>query len=146
MRRRAIPLNAAAEKLASCRRELESVERQRAEAEGRRGLRASQRGVLRGPGERAGRGWTQARRKNRRLCRRSWHPLRHEAHRVSDSLAEAKLAAATLGERTTYAERVRDARVRDLETLAAASEARRAALPEQFPPPASDRCSPSSTS
>lgn len=49
-------------------------------------------------------------------------PLRREAHRVSDSLAEAKLAQATLSERTTYAERVRDARVRDLETLAAASE------------------------
>lgn len=55
-------------------------------------------------------------------------PLRREAHRVSDSLAEAKLAQATLSERTTYAERVRDARVRDLETLAAASEEARVAL------------------
>ena len=55
-------------------------------------------------------------------------PLRREAHRVSDSLAEAKLAQATLSERTTYAERVRDARVRDLEALAAASEEARVAL------------------
>ena len=55
-------------------------------------------------------------------------PLRREAHRVSDSLAEAKLAQATLSERTTYAERGRDARVRDLEALAAASEEARVAL------------------
>lgn len=74
-------------------------------------------------------------------------PLRREAHRVSDSLAEAKLAQATLSERTTYAERVRDARVRDLETLAAASEeARVACARRRSPPPASSRCSPSSTS
>ena len=40
---------------------------------------------------------------------------------MSDNLAEAKLSAATLVERTTYAERVRDARARDLESLAAQS-------------------------
>ena len=48
-------------------------------------------------------------------------PLRREAHRTSDALSEAKLAAATLVERVTYAERVRDARARDLESLAVAS-------------------------
>ncbi len=49
-------------------------------------------------------------------------PLRREAHKVADQLSEAKLAAATLAERTTYAERVRDARARDLESLARQNE------------------------
>lgn len=55
-------------------------------------------------------------------------PLRREAHRVSDSLAEAKLAAATLAERTTYAERVLEARARDLEALDAQTAEHRAQL------------------
>ena len=54
-------------------------------------------------------------------AQRQLQPIRREAHQVSDNLAEAKLAAATLVERTTSAERVRDARARDLESLAGAS-------------------------
>ena len=120
--------SAAAEKLASCRRESGIRRAPARRGRGRRGVGPSQRGVLRGPGEGAWtRRWMRARRSRRPLSE-ELAPLRREAHRVSDSLAEAKLAQATLSERTTYAERVRDARVRDLETLAAASEEARVAL------------------
>ena len=98
--------SAAAEKLASCRRELESVEARVKELDAA----------------------LNAGKKKQEALTEELAPLRREAHRVSDSLAEAKLAQATLSERTTYAERVRDARVRDLEALAAASEEARVAL------------------
>ena len=119
--------SAAAEKLASCRRELESVERQRAEAEA---AVASARPNVESFEARVKEldAALDAGKKKQEALTEELAPLRREAHRVSDSLAEAKLAQATLSERTTYAERVRDARVRDLETLAAASEEARVAL------------------
>ncbi len=119
--------SAAAEKLASCRRELESVERQRAEAEA---AVASARPNVESFEARVKEldAALDAGKKKQEALSEELAPLRREAHRVSDSLAEAKLAQATLSERTTYAERVRDARVRDLETLAAASEEARVAL------------------
>ena len=119
--------SAAAEKLASCRRELESVERQRAEAEA---AVASARPNVESFEARVKEldAALNAGKKKQEALSEELAPLRREAHRVSDSLAEAKLAQATLSERTTYAERVRDARVRDLETLAAASEEARVAL------------------
>ncbi len=53
-------------------------------------------------------------------------PLREEAARIAEQLAEAKLAAATYAERRTYAERIVVARQRDIETIdAAAVDARR---------------------
>ena len=119
--------SAAAEKLASCRRELESVERQRAEAEA---AVASARPNVESFEARVKEldAALNAGKKKQEALTEELAPLRREAHRVSDSLAEAKLAQATLSERTTYAERVRDARVRDLEALAAASEEARVAL------------------
>ena len=119
--------SAAAEKLASCRRELESVERQRAEAEA---AVASARPNVESFEARVKEldAALNAGKKKQEALSEELAPLRREAHRVSDSLAEAKLAQATLSERTTYAERVRDARVRDLEALAAASEEARVAL------------------
>ena len=119
--------SAAAEKLASCRRELESVERQRAEAEA---AVASARPNVESFEARVKEldAALDAGKKKQEALTEELAPLRREAHRVSDSLAEAKLAQATLSERTTYAERVRDARVRDLEALAAASEEARVAL------------------
>lgn len=119
--------NGAAEKLASCRRELESVERQRAEAEA---AVASARPNVESFEARMAEldaALAEGKKKQEELSE-ELAPLRREAHRTSDSLAEAKLAAATLTERTTYAERVRDARVRDLETLAAATDEARASL------------------
>ena len=119
--------SAAAEKLASCRRELESVARQRAEAEA---AVASARPNVESFEARVKEldAALNAGKKKQEALTEELAPLRREAHRVSDSLAEAKLAQATLSERTTYAERVRDARVRDLEALAAASEEARVAL------------------
>ncbi|MFR1166563.1 MAG: hypothetical protein ACLSDQ_02440 [Adlercreutzia equolifaciens] len=117
--------SAAAEKLASCRRELESVERQRAEAEA---AGASARPNVESFEARvteldaaldAG--------KKKQALSEELAPLRRECHRVSDSLAEAKLAQATLSSAppTPSASAMP---VRDLETLAAASEEARVAL------------------
>ncbi len=54
-------------------------------------------------------------------------PLKQEATRVGEQLAEAKLAAATLVERRTYSERIVVARNRDIEAIdAGVAEARRA--------------------
>lgn len=108
--------DAAGEKLASCRRELEGVERQRAEAEAviskaRPNVESFEAEIAEATEK-----LEEAKRRQVELSE-ELAPLRREAHRVSDSLAEAKLAAATLAERTTYAERVLEARARDLEAL-----------------------------
>lgn len=119
--------NAAAEKLAACRRELEAIERQRAEAEA--AVATARPNVESFEARMAELDEALAAGKAKQeAIQEELAPLRREAHRISDSLSEAKLASATLSERTTYAERVRDARARDLETLAAASEEARAAL------------------
>ncbi len=119
--------DAAAEKLTACRRELEGVERQRAEAEAvisaarpnvesfEARLAELQAAIAEG-------------KRSQAAIQDELAPLRREAHRTSDALAEAKLAAATLVERTTYAERVRDARARDLESLAEAKAEAAASL------------------
>ncbi|MEC4183371.1 chromosome segregation protein SMC [Adlercreutzia sp. R21] len=111
--------DAAAEKLTSCRRELEGVERQRAEAEAV--ISQARPNVESFEAQIAELDEKIAQAKQRQeAVQQDLAPLRREAHRTSDALAEAKLAAATLVERVTYAERVRDARARDLESLAAA--------------------------
>lgn len=112
--------DAAAEKLTACRRELEGVERQRAEAEAviskaRPNVESFEAQIAELEGKMA------AAKERTAALQEELAPLRREAHRTSDALSEAKLAAATLVERVTYAERVRDARARDLESLAAAS-------------------------
>ena len=119
--------DAAGEKLASCRRELEGVERQRAEAEAviskaRPNVESFESEVAAATEK-----LEEAKRRQGELSE-ELAPLRREAHRVSDSLAEAKLAAATLAERTTYAERVLEARARDLEALDAQTAEHRAQL------------------
>ena len=119
--------DAAGEKLASCRRELEGVERQRAEAEAviskaRPNVESFEAEIAEATEK-----LEEAKRRQVELSE-ELAPLRREAHRVSDSLAEAKLAAATLAERTTYAERVLEARARDLEALDAQTAEHRAQL------------------
>ena len=112
--------DAAAEKLAASRRELENIERQRAEAEA---IISEARPNVESFEARLAELDEQLAETKRKQdeAQRQLQPIRREAHQVSDNLAEAKLAAATLVERTTYAERVRDARARDLESLAGAS-------------------------
>lgn len=110
----------AAEKMAACRRELEGIERQRAEAEAI--ISAARPNVESFEARLAELDEQLAETKRRQdEAQGQLQPIRREAHQVSDNLAEAKLSAATLVERTTYAERVRDARARDLESLAAQS-------------------------
>ncbi len=112
--------DAAAEKLAASRRELENIERQRAEAEA---IISEARPNVESFEARLAELDEQLAETKRKQdeAQRQLQPIRREAHQVSDNLAEAKLAAATLVERATYAERVRDARARDLESLAGAS-------------------------
>ena len=112
--------DAAAEKLAACRRELEGIERQCAEAEAiisaaRPNVESFEARLAELDEQLAATTRKQAEAQGR------LQPIRREAHQVSDNLAEAKLSAATLVERTAYAERVRDARARDLVSLAAQS-------------------------
>ena len=112
--------DAAAEKLAACRRELEGIERQRAEAEAI--ISAARPNVESFEARLAELDEQLAATKRKQAeAQGQLQPIRREAHQVSDNLAEAKLAAVTLVERTAYAERVRDARARDLESLAAQS-------------------------
>ena len=112
--------DAAAEKLAACRRELEGIERQRAEAEAI--ISAARPNVESFEARLAELDEQLAATKRKQAeAQGQLQTIRREAHQVSDNLAEAKLAAATLVERTAYAERVRDARARDLESLAAQS-------------------------
>ena len=146
------PPSAAAEKLASCRRELESVERQRAEAEAavasarpnvesfeaRRskeldaaagcGQEEARTSLKRGAGASAPRGPSRLRQPR---PRRSW-------------------PQATLSERTTYAERVPRCPRPRLGDPCRCETSRGTAWPaaarRRSPPPASSRCSPSSTS
>ena len=115
-----VAADAAAEKLAASRRELENIERQRAEAEA---IISEARPNVESFEARLAELDEQLVETKRKQdeAQRQLQPIRREAHQVSDNLAEAKLAAATLVERTTYAERVRDARARDLESLAGAS-------------------------
>lgn len=117
----------AAEKLTACRRELEGVERQRAEAEAvisqaRPNVESFEAQIAELDGKIA------AAKERTAALQEELAPLRREAHRTSDALSEAKLAAATLVERVTYAERVRDARARDLESLAASRDEAAATL------------------
>lgn len=112
--------DAAAEKLVACRRELEGVERQRAEAEAI--ISAARPNVESFEARLAELDEQLAATKRKQAeAQGQLQPIRREAHQVSDNLAEAKLSAATLLERTAYAERVCDARARDLESLAAQS-------------------------
>lgn len=112
--------DAAAEKLAACRRELEGIERQRAEAEAI--ISAARPNVESFEARLAELDEQLAATKRKQVeAQGQLQPIRREAHQISDNLAEAKLSAATLVERTAYAERVRDARARDLESLAAQS-------------------------
>ena len=106
----------AEEKLAAVRRELEGVERQRAEAEATiADARPNVEGYEREAVE-LERQLEDAKARQEEI-QASLAPLRREAHRLSDELAEAKLEAAKLAERDTYAERVREARRRDLEQI-----------------------------
>ncbi|MEG1245420.1 chromosome segregation protein SMC [Gordonibacter sp.] len=106
-------------KLAAVRRELEDVERQRAEAE--RTVSDARPNVE----ELAARvtALEGAREKSREALAAKQDavvPLRKEAGRLNDALNEAKLKAATLVERETYTSRVADARVREIEQIDAA--------------------------
>ena len=117
----------AEEKLASVRREFEDVERQRAQAErtvaearpSAEALEARLGELARALEEGAAR-FDEA--------QEAVVPLRKEAARVRDALAEAKLKAATLAERETYTARVVEARARDLEAVARSDAEAREAL------------------
>ncbi len=117
----------AEEKLASVRREFEDVERQRAQAErtvaearpSAEALEARLGELARALEEGAAR-FDEA--------QEAVVPLRKEAARVRDALAEAKLKAATLAERETYTARVVEARARDLEAVARSDTEAREAL------------------
>ncbi len=117
----------AEEKLAAVRRELESVTRQREEAEAI--ISSARPDVETYEAEIAAcqQGLADAKAKQEEI-QSELTPLRSEAHRVSEELAEAKLEAAKLAERDTYASRVRDARLRDLESLAESVAESRALL------------------
>uniref|UniRef100_UPI0013EC987A AAA family ATPase n=1 Tax=Adlercreutzia sp. ZJ242 TaxID=2709409 RepID=UPI0013EC987A len=108
----------ATEKLSAVRRELEGVQRQREEAEAiissaRPNVESFEQQVsdLRAQLDEAKRKQEEA--------QAALAPLRREAHRNADALAEAKLEAAKLAERDAYTARLRDARLRDLEQLGA---------------------------
>ncbi len=106
----------AQEKLAAVRRELEGVQRQRVEAEA---LIASARPDVE-EYERKQIELDEAISKAKEAYEKAQQalaPLRREAHKVSDQLSEAKLAAATLAERHVYTERIAQTRRRDLEQL-----------------------------
>ena len=138
--------SAAAEKLASCRRELESVERQRAEAEA---AVASARPNVESFEARVKEldAALDAGKKKQEALSEELAPLRREAHRVSDSLAEAKLAQATL--RSAPPTPSASAMPASATWRPLPLRARRPVWPcarRRSPPPASSRCSPSSTS
>ncbi len=106
----------AEEKLASVSREFEDVERRRVEAEN---TIAQARPASDELGTQLGELAEQLGQENARLneLQDAAAPLRNEADRIRDALAEAKLEAATLAERETYALRVSDACAQDLATL-----------------------------
>ncbi|WP_080797635.1 chromosome segregation protein SMC [Arabiibacter massiliensis] len=117
----------AEEKLASVRREFEDIERQRGEAErtvaeARPSVEALEARLaeLKGSLEQGAARFEEA--------QAAVVPLRKEAARLRDALAEAKLKAATLAERETYTARVVDARARDLAAVDASDAEAREAL------------------
>ncbi len=114
----------AEEKLAAVRGELEDVERQRAEAE--RTVADARPCVDELEGRLAElEAELQAGAEKLAAAQDAVGPVRVEVARVSEALSEAKLRAATLSERETYASRVVEARMRELESLAASdAEAR----------------------
>ena len=117
----------AQEKLAAVRRELEGVQRQRAEAEAviasaRPNVEAYERQQIE-LDERL----VQVKADNE-AAQQALAPLRREAHKVSDQLSEAKLAAATLAEREVYTDRIVETRRRDLTQLEVQEREARATL------------------
>ncbi len=117
----------AAQKVAATRREMEDIERQRAAAQA---TVAQARPNVEALAERVdglSRQLEEAKAK-RTQAQDAVAPLRKEAERAAGELSEAKLAAATLAERETYATRVREAREREIGQLAQADAASRATL------------------
>jgi chromosome segregation protein len=104
------------EKLSSLRRELEGVEKQRVEAEA---LISQARPQVESFDARI-QGLETTLENNKvkqNEIQQELAPLRREAREVADSLSDIKLNVATLKERTTYAQRVVEARQRDLDHL-----------------------------
>lgn len=117
----------AEEKLAAVRREREDVQRQREEAEK---LIATARPDVEQYAAEADdlSKRLETTKTNQAAAQDAAEPLREQLRRVSGALNEAKLSAATLAERRTYAERVRDARTAELRQLTAADDEAHVAL------------------
>lgn len=112
---------------ASVRRELEDVERQRLDAEK---TVADARPSVENLEKRLAQLATTIEEEAQRLeqVQEEVAPVRSSVARTSEALSEAKLAAATLAERETYAARIVDARMRELEQIDAADADARSTL------------------
>ena len=117
----------AEEKLASVRREFEDMERQRAQAEQAVAEARPSAEALEARLAQLGRSLEEGAARTQE-AQEVVVPLRKEAARLRDALAEAKLKSATLAERETYTSRVVDARSRDLEAADASDAEARGTL------------------
>ena len=114
-------------KLASLRRELEDLERQRAEAQA--ALEKARPTVEELDARLSAlNDDLEAAIERTRKQQRELDPLQDEANHTGEELGEAKLAVATLSERATYAERIAIARRRDIEAVEERDAAARAGL------------------
>ena len=114
-------------KLASLRRELEDLERQRAEAQA--ALEKARPTVEELDARLSAlNDDLEAAIERTRKQQRELDPLQDEANRTGEELGEAKLAVATLSERATYAERIATARRQDIEAVEERDAAARAGL------------------
>lgn len=116
-----------AEKLASVRRELEDVSNQRAAAQEAVEHARPSVDAYAAKIEELTSSLAETKKKLERT-RASLAPLRDAAARVSEDLSAAKLSAATLAERETYACRMRDSRALEIERLDASSRSAKEAL------------------
>ena len=129
----------AGEKLAAVRRELEDVERQRAQAEAAIADARPNVELVAARVEELTRAAEEAKERHA-AAQDAVAPLAEQARATADALAEAKLAAATLAERETYTSRVVDARTREIaeaertDAEAAAMRARKALAERRVEP------------
>lgn len=116
--------------LSSLRREMEDLERQRAEAQAALEKARPDVAELDARLERLN-GDLEEAIEQTRLRQREADPLQEESREVGESLAEAKVKAATLGERVVYSERIVLARKQEIASLEARDERSRASLRAQ---------------